>query len=77
MAKASNKITKATSDTSPANDMKYRAQDALRTLTRAQEHMEDPDLMKQVERCRADEAGRLEKMKKHITVQSNEKKGKR
>lgn len=75
MAKATNKITKATSDSSPDND--WDAKDALRTLTRAQEHMEDPALMKRVEKCRADEMGRFDKVKKHITVQSNEKKGKR
>lgn len=83
MAKAAaNKIMKATSEKSPANamsgdDMKYRAEDALRTLTRAEEYKADPQLMAHVEKCRSDQADALEKVKKHITVQSNEKKGKR
>lgn len=79
---ATNKITKATSCAAAPNamsgdDMKWKAKSALSDLTRAEEHKADPELMRHVEMCRQDEMAKLDKVKKHITVQSNEKKGKR
>ena len=44
-------------------DMKYRAEDALRTLERAEEHRADPKLMAAVESHRQDKMNKLAKIK--------------
>lgn len=46
-----------------AEDKKWRAEDALRTLTRAEEIRGDGALMKDVERCRQEKMRELAKIK--------------
>lgn len=46
-----------------AEDRKYRAEDALRTLTRAEEIRGDKALMKDVEACRQDKMRELAAIK--------------
>lgn len=78
---ATNKIMKQSSMLNKPNNMvkeaddeiRFKAENALRDLTRAEEHKANPELMKHVERMRAGAAEQLDKLKK-ITVQSNEKK---
>lgn len=45
------------------DDKKYRAEDALRTLTRAEEIRGDKSLMKDVERCRQEKMRELAAIK--------------
>lgn len=45
------------------DDKKWRAEDALRTLTRAEEIRSDQSLMKDVERCRQDKMRELAAIK--------------
>jgi len=47
----------------PAEDKKWRAEDALRTLTRAEEIRGDKSLMKDVERCRQEKMRELAAIK--------------
>ena len=61
MAKA--KKTSAPSIGYPEEDKKYRAEDALRTLTRAEEIRGDKSLMKDVESCRQDKMRELAAIK--------------
>lgn len=46
-----------------AEDRRYRAEDALRTLERAQEIRDDAGLMKEVERCRQEKMRALASIK--------------
>lgn len=48
---------------SAAEDKKWRAEDALRTLTRAEEIRGDKSLMKDVERCRQEKMRELAAIK--------------
>lgn len=47
----------------PDEDKKWRAEDALRTLTRAEEIRGDKSLMKDVERCRQEKMRELAAIK--------------
>lgn len=47
----------------PDDDKKWRAEDALRTLTRAEEIRGDQSLMKDVERCRQEKMRELAAIK--------------
>lgn len=47
---AKNKLNKITDAAMPAADMRYRAEDALRTISRAEEHRKDKALMKEVKK---------------------------
>lgn len=48
---------------STSDERKWRAEDALRTLKRAEEIKRDNGLMKEVERCRRDEMRALAEIK--------------
>lgn len=48
---------------SASEDKKWRAEDALRTLTRAEEIRGDKSLMKDVERCRQEKLRELTQIK--------------
>ena len=45
-----------------AADRRYRAEDALRTITRAEEHKGDPRLMSDVKKLARDMAAKLKKV---------------
>lgn len=47
----------------PEEDQKWRAEDALRTLTRAEEIRGDQSLMKDVEKCRREKMRELASIK--------------
>ncbi len=55
-------------------DRKYKAEDALRTLTRAEELRGDPALMKDVEKCRQDKIRDLAKVKIEVSPMKKIKK---
>lgn len=54
---------KSTAAAYPDEDKKWRAEDALRTLTRAEEIRGDKALMKDVERCRQEKMRELAAIK--------------
>lgn len=63
-----NKLAKLTTGSSPvmpsrdheAHERKYRAEEALRTITRAEEHKRDRVLMKDVKACAREQAKTLD-----------------
>lgn len=60
MAKAQNKLTVAYP--SGESERKYRAEDALRTITRANEMMKDKALMRDVKACAREQQKALSKV---------------
>lgn len=58
------KLTNSTATVSPpreheAQERRYRAEEALRTITRAEEHKRDRSLMKDVKACAREQAKTL------------------
>jgi len=70
-AKASNVSTAAIG--SDADERKYRAEDALRTLTRAEEIRRDGALMRDVENCRRDKMRDLVSIKVEVAPKTMKK----
>jgi len=65
---------KTTAAAYPDDDKKWRAEDALRTLTRAEEIRGDKALMKDVERCRQEKMRELAQIKVETAPQTMKRK---
>lgn len=67
MAKKAAKSTADMPSSYAEEDKKYKVEDALRTLTRAEEIRSDRDLMKDVEACRQDKMRQLANIKVEVS----------
>jgi hypothetical protein len=56
-------VSKSYPAAASADDKRYRAEDALRTLQRAEEIRQDAPLMREVERCRQEQMKALARVK--------------